>query len=115
MQRLVARFLLTLALSGVLAPVGLAASAPNPHACCKRHPMADAPAGGVEIRAVPGCCNHDGCGSVTTAQWADVGSAQGRLISSTVGIATLFLRASAPAPATDDAHSGRAPPQFFVL
>jgi hypothetical protein len=123
MQRLVARFLLTFVLVGVLVPAGLAATAPNPHACCKRRAMADAPAGGVQaarmqaartqIGALPGCCNHDCCRSVTTTQWADVSRPVARQYALVLSPALPELQGGSPATAIDRIHFGRAPPLRF--
>jgi hypothetical protein len=114
MQRWTARLLLILSLVGVLAPVGLAATAPEPHACCKRHPMHDAAPRGMEFNPPPSCCNHDCCRSLTVSQWA-----QARLATrdsflpsaSTRRSATEFIRITS---VVDNAHSGRAPPQFLL-
>jgi len=75
MQRLIARFLLCVALAGNLAPLALATAAPPPHACCIRkvahhcHDSAAAESSQLVIRDVSPC-NHDCCRAVTTAQWA---------------------------------------------
>jgi len=115
MQRWTARLLLVLVLVGVLAPVGLAMTAAPPHACCRRHPMPDAAAGGVQIKAPPACCNHDCCRSVTVSQWANVCPTVGLFATSALSNAPSVSQSAAPAPAVDDAHSGRAPPQASIL
>jgi hypothetical protein len=118
MQRLVARFLLILVLVGVLAPVGLAATLPNPHACCKRHPMADAAASGVQIvnmqiGALPACCNHDCCRSMTISQWANVARPATRQYAFLLSPSLPDLQVGSPAAAMGNTHSSRAPPLRF--
>jgi len=113
MQRWVARLLLILLLVGVLAPVGLAATAPEPHACCKRRTIHDASPQGMEFHAPPGCCNHNCCRSLKVSQWTELGPAAASCKLSTT------TRRSAVPPGhltyiADSAHSGRAPPQFFL-
>jgi len=115
MQRLTARLLLVLVLVSVLAPLGLAATAAPPHACCRRHPMAIAPAGDAQIRAVPACCDHDCCRSVTLTQWAHVGPTAGWFATFVSISAHPVPQSASPTSAVDHAHSGRAPPQFSIL
>ena len=115
MQRFTARLLLVLVLVGVLAPAGLAATAAPAHACCRRHPIPDATAGGVQIKALPACCNHDCCRSVTVSQWANVCPAGRCFATFALTSAPSISFVAFPASAVDHAHSGRAPPQFSVL
>jgi len=74
MHRLIARFLLLVALVGNFAPLALAATA-APHACCVRkaahrcHDSLAAQAGQLVIHDAA-CCHHDCCRAVTTARWA---------------------------------------------
>ena len=60
MHRLTARLLLVFLLAGVFVPVGMAISAPLPHACCMRKAMHHHGSGSREIQAVGGrngnCC-----------------------------------------------------------
>lgn len=75
MQRLIARFLLLVALVGNLGPLAVAAAIAPPHACCVRkavhhcHSVAVSESDQLIIRDA-GCCNHDCCRAVTTARWA---------------------------------------------
>jgi hypothetical protein len=75
MHRLIARFLVLVALVGNFAPLALAAVAPPSHACCVRkavhhcHDSAISEAEQLLIRSAS-CCQHDCCRAVTTAQWA---------------------------------------------
>jgi hypothetical protein len=78
-KRLIAKFLLLVALVGNLAPLALAATAAPLHACCLRktvHHCHDS-AAAIQVSeaaqllvhdASP--CNHDCCRAVTTSQWA---------------------------------------------
>ena len=75
MQRLTARLLLLFALAGIFVPLAQAAIAAPPHACCIRaahkcHAM-EVESDQLAIRST-GCCNHDCCRAVTTAQWANL-------------------------------------------
>jgi len=79
MHRLTARFLLLFAVVGNFVPLAVASAAEQPHACCLRkaaHPChgagrADAIADSSrpDVRDA-GCCHHDCCRGVATAQWA---------------------------------------------
>jgi hypothetical protein len=75
MHRLTAKLLLLFALVGNLAPLALALTTANPHACCVRkaaHPCHDSAiskANQLDLRDAR-CCNHDCCRAVTTARWA---------------------------------------------
>ena len=73
MHRLTARLLLVFLLAGVFVPVGMAISAPLPHACCMRKPMRQHDSGSREIEAVVGR-NSNCCPPVTTAHWAELGA-----------------------------------------
>jgi hypothetical protein len=75
MQRLTARFLLLMALVGTFVPLAMQGKAASAHACCRRqathhcHDSAETnPNQSVASRT--GCCNHDCCHAVTSAQWA---------------------------------------------
>ncbi len=73
MHRLTARFLLVFLFAGIFVPVGMAISAPLPHACCMRKAMHDQGSGSREMQAVGG--RHGNCcPPVTTAHWAELGS-----------------------------------------
>ena len=72
MYRLTARLLLVFLLAGVFVPVGMAISAPLPHACCMRKTMHDHGSGSREIQAVGGR-HHNCCPPLTTAHWAELG------------------------------------------
>ena len=72
MYRQTARLLLVFLLSGIFVPVGLAISAPLPHACCMRKTMHDHGSGVSEIQAVGGQ-NHNCCPPFATAHWAELG------------------------------------------
>lgn len=114
MHRLTARLLLVLLLVGVFAPVALAISAEQMHACCLRKPMHARASHDAEFRATPGCCQHDCCRSQTVSQWAHLSPSatdQRMLVSSSLRSAT---RPIGLALAVSRAHSGRAPPQISI-
>jgi hypothetical protein len=74
MQRLTAKFLLLVALTGNLVPLALAATAAPLHACCLRkahkcHSVVVTESNQLNLYAI-GSCGHDCCRSVTTSQWA---------------------------------------------
>ena len=75
MNRLIARFLLLVALVGNFAPLALAAAAPPPHACCVRkaaHHCHDSVASQSDELVIRNsdCCSQDCRRAVTTARWA---------------------------------------------
>jgi|HubBroStandDraft_6_1064221.scaffolds.fasta_scaffold1022447_2 hypothetical protein len=114
MHRLTARLLLVLLLVGVFAPVAMAVSAEQAHACCLRKPMHGRASHDAEFHASPGCCQHDCCGSQTVSQWAHLSrSATDRRMP-----ASTSLRSVQPpivlALEVSRAHSGRAPPQISI-
>jgi hypothetical protein len=114
MHRLTARILLVLVLVGSFAPVALAISAAPEHACCMRKPMHGRPSHDSEFHAPPGCCQHDGCRSLTVSQWAHLSpSAKVHRAAASAALqpalAEIYFSAS-----INHAHSGRAPPQFSI-
>jgi len=114
MHRLTARVLLVLLLVGSFVPVALAISATPSHACCMRKPMHGRPSHDSEFHAPPGCCQHDGCRSLTVSQLAHLSPSAEvhRMAASTASQAELpEVRFSA---SINHAHSGRAPPQFPI-
>jgi len=76
MRRITAQLLLLFALVGTFLPLALAATTDPPHACCLRkgthqcHGSAPATSEKLALRDA-GCCDHDCCRAVTTAQWAN--------------------------------------------
>jgi hypothetical protein len=120
MHRLIAKFLLLVALVGNLGPLALAATA-APHACCIRkavhhcHDSLASPSetGKLVIREAYNC-NHDCCRAVTTARWAQ---AQPSAAASFVQNIEAYLGHSNPvSPSTEPAsfQSTRAPPHLSV-
>jgi hypothetical protein len=118
MHRLIARFLLLVALVGNFAPLALAATA-APHACCVRkaaHHCHDSLAseqvsetGQLAVRDVSSC-NHDCCRAVTTARWAH---AQSPASASFVQNVEAYLGQSTPVLSNAEVsrfQSTRAPP-----
>jgi hypothetical protein len=114
MRRLTARFVLILLLVGVFAPVALAISTPTPHACCLRKPMHDRSSHNSEFNAPPGCCQRDCCRPLTVSQWASLSPSAGaqRMPASTT--LQSHQRPTLVAVDANNAHSGRAPPQFSI-
>lgn len=73
MRYMTARLLLVLLLVGTIAPVALAISVDQPHACCMRKPMHDQGSRNLEVQNVDS--EHSNCcPPVTTAHWADLDS-----------------------------------------
>lgn len=72
MCRLTARVLLVFLLSGIFVPVGLAISAPLPHACCMRKTAHNQGSDVSEVQAAGGQ-NHNCCPPIATAHWAELG------------------------------------------
>jgi len=117
MQRRTAILLLLLALVGTFVPVALAVTAASPHACCLRAAhKCHAMAGESEQLAFrsTGCCNHDCCRAVTTAQWAHVQA--GTAGSSPQNLDARIVEAQPlnPAAVFSASESTRAPPQISI-
>ena len=120
MQRLIARFLLLVALVGNLGPLALAATA-APHACCIRkavHHCHDSLASQSEpgqlVIHEASNCNHDCCRAVTTARWAQT---QPPAAASFVQSIEAYLGQPNPvSPTTDPTslQSTRAPPHLSI-
>ncbi len=73
MHRLTARLLLVLLLAGIFVPVGMAVTAPLPHACCMRKPMRNHGSSSRDLQAV-NSQDHSCCTPATTAHWAELES-----------------------------------------
>jgi hypothetical protein len=114
MRRLTARFVLILLLVGVFAPVAMAIAVPTPHACCLRKPMDGGTSHTSEFSAPPGCCQHDCCRPLTVSQWAQLTPAAGTHFVSASATLHSEQRPNPFATDADNAHSGRAPPQFSI-
>src|SRR5215469_1494867 len=117
MQRLTARLLLLFALAGTFVPVAMQALAAPPHACCLRKAVHRCHTPGASqdpVASDAGCCNHDCCRAVTTAQWANpealhhTASALGAASYETV------LDPSIAAKELLSSRSSRGPPQFPI-
>jgi hypothetical protein len=114
MHRAIARLLLVLLLVGVLAPVALAISAAPPHACCLRKPMHGRPSHDAQLQALLGCCQHDCCRASTVSQSAHLRSSASRRVRPACTILQSGRRSTPLSINVNDAHSGRAPPQFSI-
>ncbi len=113
MHRLTARLLLILLLVSVFAPVALAISTPEPHACCLRKPLGDGQHES-EIQSRPNCCQHNCCRPLTVSLWAHFGpSASARVTPISVPLPSQ-LRSIHRTIGGDRSHSVRAPPQFSI-
>ena len=119
MQRLIARFLLLVALVGNLAPLALAAAAPPPHACCLRKGVhrchdslvSDSVASESElVIRDSGCCSQDCCHAVKTAQWAHAQPKLAAFFLQPVRVLRAASQSDAPASASAEFQSTRAPP-----
>ncbi len=114
MHRLTARLLLVLLLVSVFAPVALAISAAPVHACCLRKAMHGRSSHNAEFQALPGCCQHDCCRPLTVAQGVHLSQLACVEIAPTVASLQCELRLARLTVNVNNAHSGRAPPQFSI-
>ena len=114
MHRLTARLLLVLLLVGVFAPVALAISATPVHACCLRKAMHGRFSHNAEFRSLPGCCQHDYCRPLTVSQGVHLSRLACIEITPTLASLQSELRLAHFTINLNDAHSGRAPPQFSI-
>src|SRR6516225_4071499 len=117
MQRLTARLLLLFALAGTFVPVAMQALAAPPHACCLRKAVHRCHAPGASqdpVASDAGCCHHDCCRAVTTAQWATPEASANS--SATLHVATYATAPHTPAPTREllSSRSSRAPPRFPI-
>jgi hypothetical protein len=117
MQRLTARLLLLFALAGTFVPVAMQALAAPPHACCLRkavHRCHQPGASQDPVASDAGCCNHDCCRALTTAQWATLEVSPN--LSATLHVASYITVSLTSAAAKEllSSRSSRAPPQFPI-
>jgi len=114
MHRATARLLLFLLLVGVFVPVALAISAAPPHACCLRKPMHSSSSHDAQFQAPPACCQHDCCRPLTVSRGARPASKTSAQATSASTIFQLDREPIGFASSVNHAHSGRAPPKFFI-
>jgi hypothetical protein len=111
MHRLTARLVLLCLLASIFAPAALAVAAPAPHACCMRK-MHGRTSHEAVFDAVS-CCQQDCCKSLTISQ---VGQTLAAV--DFIGLSSQrWDRQSAfyyRVTSVSTAHSGRAPPVFFL-
>jgi hypothetical protein len=113
MHRLIARFLLLVALAANLGPLASAIGAAPLHACCirKAHQCHDSESEQLIIRDAS-CCSHD-CGrAITTSQWAQ---AQPLAAAAFAQDVNAYLSESTQVSPNTEAlsfQSTRGPPQF---
>ena len=113
MHRLTARLLLILLLVSAFAPLALAISTPEPHACCLRKPMREGQRD-PEIQSRPDCCRHDCCRPLTVSLWAHFApQANARVTSTSVPLPS-ELRLIHRTSSGNRSDSVRAPPQFSI-
>src|SRR5579871_1743618 len=115
MQRLTARILLLFALAGTFVPVGMQALAAPPHACCLRKAIHRCHTPGASqdpVASDAGCCNHDCCRAVTTAQWANLEASHNSSATLRAEHYETVSRTSAPTKELLSSRSSRAPPHF---
>jgi hypothetical protein len=111
----IAKFLLLLTVMGNLAPVVLAITAPNPHACCVRksiHPCHESAASVADHAVLRSgdCCNHGCCRAVTTAQWAYPEPRSARIVLRAVNAQMSASEPNSPDAGSAHLQSARAPP-----
>src|SRR5579872_1792944 len=114
MQRLTARFLLLFALAATFVPVALQTTAAPLHTCCLRKAAHRCHAAGAPQDPVvsnAGCCNHDCCRAVTTAQWGHPETSQAASAAEVFPNREIALSSGDPAREFISSHSSRAPPQ----
>jgi len=114
MRRLTARLFLFFALAGSLAPLGLAAIAAPPHACCLRkgvHHCQDSASesGELAVRDTS-CCNHVCFRATVSSQWAHPQSQAASLFLETINERIAGSQPNLPATASASFQSTRAPP-----
>jgi hypothetical protein len=114
MHRATARLLLVLMLVGVFVPVALAISAAPPHACCLRKPMHSRPSHDAQFQAPPGCCQRDCCRPLTVSHGVRLTSKTGAQATPASTIVQSGRELVRFAASVNQAHSGRAPPQFSI-
>jgi len=115
MQRLTARLLLLFALAGTFVPLVMQALAAPANACCLRKAVHRCHAPGASqdpVASDAGCCNHDCCRAVTTAQWANPEAWPKVASALCVANYETVLDPSTPAKKLLSSRSSRAPPQF---
>ena len=113
MHRLTARLLLILLLVSVFAPVALAISTPEPHACCLRRPLGDGQYQ-AEIQSTPDCCRHDCCRPLTVSLWAHFAPLANARVTPTSVPLPSELRSIHRTTGGNRSDSVRAPPQFSI-
>src|SRR5215470_12591035 len=114
MHRLTARWLLVLLLVGVLAPVALAISATPVHACCLRKALHGSFAHNAEFQSLAGCCQHDCCRPLTVSQSVHLSRLACVEITPTFSSLQSEPQLAHFTVSVNNAHSGRAPPQFSI-
>jgi hypothetical protein len=117
MHRLTARLLLLIALLGNFLPLALAASTAPAHQCCFRkgvhHCQGSSGQLGEGLSFNSGsCCNHDCCGAVTTAQWAQAQAEAAGELSQSIEIFLPVRQSFVPAFGAPKDLSARAPPHL---
>ena len=114
MYRLTAGLLLSFALVGNLAPLALAATSAQPHACCVRkahhcHDSAVLESDQFVIRDAS-CCNHDCCRAAISAPWAHPQSQAAALVLQPINANVAGVQPDAVANDSAEFQSTRAPP-----
>jgi hypothetical protein len=118
MRRLTAIFLLLFALAGTCVPLAMAAVAAPQHACClrKAHHCHDSATSDSEQLIISGaaCCNHDCCRDARTSRSANPQAAISSAFVESISQFRATLGFNAPAAATFNYRSTRAPPQLTL-
>lgn len=118
-HRLTAKLLLLFAVLGNIVPVVQAAIPTPVHACCLRkgphhcHDSTSPHSSNLVIRGT-GCCGHECCRAVTTAQWA-YPNPRGISFSKQAPSARVAERVVDSSPTElSSSQSSRAPPEFSI-
>jgi hypothetical protein len=117
MQRLTARFLLLFAFVGIFLPIALQATAPPPHACCRRksaHHCHNADESEQPEFSSRACCTRNRARAVTISQRAHPNASIALSSDCTAGYSTPHSNASALLAMRHASQSPRAPPRFFL-
>lgn len=119
MQRIVATFLLVLALGANVAAIAQVTSAAPAHACCRRnaaqHHQCHESAASDQLHVhSTECCNRDCCRSAATARWANPGRLNTAISILVVEIHSDEVQPLGPATEASGSQSTRAPPRISI-
>jgi ferredoxin-like protein FixX len=118
MQRIVATFLLLLAVAANVAAIAQVTTAAPPHACCRRsaphHCHESASSDQLHIHGTD-CCNRNCCRvAAATSQWANPQPLSSAAVALQVDFHAIEAQPTAPATLFAPSQSTRAPPQISI-